>query len=131
MSDVIEEFRWRGLAGANLFATYYGVIDRRGAGGSDLAVQGSTELPRGFRAVANVNYLSSYLFRQTFTTAYNEAINTEVNTTAFVTNHFNSYDFHLGVFRYQNFQSTLPGDSIQIRSFPSVQFSRRERQYIV
>ena len=132
------EYRWRGNGNAYLAATYFGVEDRgatladgtRGPSysGRTFSLQGAVDLDYGFRAVANVNYLSSYNFRLQFTQSYNEAIATEVHTTAFVTNHFRDYDFHVAVLRYQNFLSGTPGDTAQIRSLPSIQFSGHDRR---
>jgi len=131
------DYRWRGNGNAYLFATYYGVVDHglvgtngvRGPsqGGETFNVQGAIDLDYGFRAVANINYLSSYDFRLAFTQSYAEAIATEVHSTAFVSKHYDDYDFHVAFFRYQDFLSTTPGDSIEIRSLPSIQFSGRDR----
>ncbi len=129
-------FRWRGEGDNHLSAFYTGVVDhglvvngirQPSEGGRTITVQGAMDLPDGFRAVANINYLSSYLYRIAFTQSYNEAIGTEVHTQAFVTKHFGDYDFHAAIFRYQDFQSTTPDDSIQIRSLPSIQFSGHDR----
>jgi LPS-assembly protein len=129
-------FRMRGTGDNHLTTYYYGVFDRgpvvdgvrqASQGGRTLSVQGSMDLPDGFRAVANVNYLSSYIFRLAFSQSYNEAIGTEVHSQAFITKHFDDYDFHVAVFRYQDFQSATPDDSIQIRSLPSIQFAGHDR----
>ena len=72
--------------------------------------------------------MSSLIFRQVFTQAYNEAIGTEVHTTAFLTKHYDYFDFNTAVFRYQNFLSATPGDSIEIRSLPSIQFTGHDRR---
>ena len=70
--------RMRPHAGTNLTASYFGVVDRGlklpdgsrlQQGGRTLLVTGTSELPRGFRAVADFNYLSSFQFRQAFTEA--------------------------------------------------------------
>ncbi len=130
--------RLRPAGNSYLTATYFGVLDRglvRGnqrqdQGGRALTVTGASELPRGFRAVANVNYLSSFLFRLGFTESYNDAIGTEVHSTAFLTKHFDSYGFHAAFSRYQNFQGTAPRDSIEIRALPSVQFSSVDRKLL-
>jgi LPS-assembly protein len=129
-------FRWRGEGDNHLTAVYFGVVDhglvvngvrQAPEGGETFSVQGSFDLPDGFRGVANVNYLSSYLFRVAFTPSYGEAIASEVHTQVFATKHWDDYDFHVGLFRYQDFQSTTPNDSIQIRSLPSVQFTGHDR----
>ncbi len=130
-------FRYKPMEKTYLDASYFGVIDRgqvvNGARGPDqsgrtLTILGASELPYGFRAVANVNYLSSYQFRLAFTETFNEAIGSEVHTVTFVTKHFSSYDFHFAFSRYQNFQSTTPHDSIEIRALPSIQFSGADRR---
>jgi len=121
-----------------LDVSYFEVIDsglaqsggRRGPdqGGRTVTVLGASELPRGFRAVANINYLSSYQFRLAFTESYSEAIGTEVHSVAFLSNHFKSYDFHTFFRRNQNFQSPVRGDSIEIRTLPGVHFSGADRR---
>ncbi len=132
-------FRMRPHAGTSLTATYFGVIDRGlklpnrqrfKQGGRTLIVNGSSELPRGFRAVANVNYLSSFNFRLAFAETFLEAVNTEVHSTAFVSNNFRGFSFNGRIFRFQNFQvfsGRLPGDSVDIRSLPSVEFNSVEQ----
>lgn len=132
-------FRMRPNAATTLAATYFGVVDRglevRGGerfkqGGRTLLVNGSSELPHGFRAVANFNYLSSFLFRLAFTETYLDAVNTEVHSTAFASNNFRGFSFNGRTFRFQNFQTfqgRVFGDSMDIRSTPGVEFNSLEQ----
>ena len=131
--------RMRPHAGTNLTASYFGVVDRGlklpdgsrlQQGGRTLLVTGTSELPRGFRAVADFNYLSSFQFRQAFTEAYLDAVNTDVHSTAFISNNFGGFSFNARSFRFQNFQSFTgrqPGDRMEIRSLPGVEFNSREQ----
>ncbi len=132
-------FRMRPNAATNLSATYFGVVDRGiklphgerfKQGGRTLIVNGSTELPGGFRAVANFNYLSSFLFRLAFTESFLEAVNTEVHSTAFISNNFRGFSLNGNVSRFQNYQAfngRVFGDPMDIRSIPSVEFNSVER----
>jgi LPS-assembly protein len=119
-----------------LQAAYYGVIDEKGApvthqnqGGEDLRVNGWKDLPDGFRGVISVDYLSSYLFRLAFAQGFTEAINSEVHTFGFVSKNWNGYGLGFLAARYQDYQSTAPGDFIAINHAPSVEFSTVERTF--
>ena len=115
----------------------YGVNDRglelgdgqvRKEGGVQMSFTGRASLGEGFEARANLNYLSSYTFRQAFTQSFNEAIFSEVHSIAYVGKHWSSFSFN-GVFSNNEiFQSTAPDDKITIRKLPSFEFSSRDRQ---
>ena len=132
-------FRMRPQAGTNLTASYFGVVDhglklpngqRLQQSGRTLLVTGTSELPHGFRAVADFKYLSSFQFRQAFTETYLDAVNTEVHSTAFVSNNFRGFSFNARSFRFQNFQRFTGrrfGDRMEIRSLPGVEFSSVEQ----
>jgi LPS-assembly protein len=87
-----------------------------------------TTFSDGWIARANIDYLSSYLFRQTFTYSFNEAVFSSTNSSAFVTKNFSYYTFNTDVARNQNFESTISGDSIVIRKLPEFEFLGRDRQ---
>lgn len=136
------EFRIRPAANTSFTASYFGVIDRGlelpggqrfNQGGERLVITGSSELPHGFRAVANVNYLSSMLFRAAFTESYNEAVNTEVHSSAFITNNFRGYSLNAEMTRAQDFQSfdqRISGEPVDIRRMPSVEFNSVEQRLL-
>ena len=104
----------------------YGVNDREREGGFNVEVKARTQLPDGFYGRADVNYLSSYLFRQAFTESYNEAVNSEVHSTAFVAKAWKSYTLDFVFEQLEDFQSTLPNDKITIRKLPEVDFDSRD-----
>jgi len=116
-----------------IHAEYYGVIDEQGnpttgqrQGGEEIKVNGSADLPYGFRGVMSVDYLSSYLFRLAFGLSFSEAINSEVRSVGFVAKSWSGTFFGLMASRYQNYQSTVQGDVIDIAHLPSLQMANVE-----
>ena len=103
---------------------------RRKQGGRMFNLTGRTELGRGFRGVANINYLSSLEFRSAFTETFNEAIFSEVHSAAFVTKTFSDFFFSTAIIRTENFQTTQRDDTIVIRKVPSFEFNSREHELI-
>ena len=91
----------------------------------------------GFRAVSNIDYLSSFLFRLAFNEVYTQAINSEVKSQLFVSKAVNGFSFGGMVERYQNFFQTTNAegalsnpptfDSIRILHTPSVDASSVDR----
>jgi LPS-assembly protein len=91
----------------------------------------------GFRAVSNVDYLSSFLFRLAFNESFTQAINSEVKSQLFLSKTYKGFSFGGTVERYQNFFQTAENgvlsnpptfDSIRILHTPSVDVSSVERQ---
>ncbi len=112
---------------------YYGVIDEQGnpttkenQGGQELKVNGWASLPDGFRGVISVDYLSSYVFRLAFGQSFTEAINSEVRSSGFISKSWSSNLLGLWIARYQNYQSTVHGDVIDIAHIPSFQMAGLE-----
>jgi LPS-assembly protein len=112
---------------------YYGVIDEKGdpkqhqnQGGQELKANGSILLPYDFRGVVSVDYLSSYLFRLAFGQSFTEAINSEVRSAGFVSKSSTSNFGGLWIARYQDYQSTVHGDVIDIAHIPSLQLAGLE-----
>ena len=97
-------------------------------GGMQMSFTGRASLTDGFEVRANINYLSSYTFRQAFTQSFNEAIFSEVHSIAYIAKHWSTFSFN-GVFANNEiFQSTLLDDKITIRKLPSIEFASRDRQ---
>jgi LPS-assembly protein len=121
---------------------FFGVIDRgigspplkEGGQEARLVAEGNFY---GFRAVSNLDYLSSFLFRLAFSEIFTTAINSEVKSQLFLAKDFQG--FHLGgmVERYQDYFQTATAtgapsnppvfDSVQIWHTPSVDFSSVDR----
>ena len=116
-----------------LHAQYYGVIDEKGdptyhqnQGGEEFKINGEADLPYGFRGVMAVDYLSSYLFRLAFGQSFTDAINSEVRSVGFVSKSESDNFMGLMASRYQNYQSTVNGDVIDIAHIPSLQLANVE-----
>jgi LPS-assembly protein len=114
----------------------YGIDDRGvNANGTILKAPGysvtgqiKTAFGDGWTARANIDYLSSYLFRQTFAYSFNEAVYSTTNSAGFVMKNFNYYTFSTAVSRNQNFESTVEGDSVVIRKLPEFDFLGRDHE---
>ncbi|MCB9385202.1 MAG: LPS-assembly protein LptD [Bryobacterales bacterium] len=129
-------FRGRPTKGSYFDAVFFGVADRGRKlddgsrykqGGSQFAMRGATMLPGGFRGVADIRYLSSLEFKQTFTQTYQEAASSQVRSIGFATKNFSTYSINAALLRDENFQSTERNNTIVIRKLPSVEFNSRER----
>ena len=136
------EFRARPSDTSYVDLNYFGVIDR-GTGTPPLR-EGGEEVRltaegnfAGFRAVSNVDYLSSFLFRLAFNDVFTQAVNSEVKSQMFLSKSFNGFSFGGVVERYQNFfQTTNPNgtlsnpatfDSIRILHTPAIDASSVDR----
>jgi LPS-assembly protein len=109
---------------------YFGVLDRvseglgqPNTGGQYAQLNGTTALPHGIRAVAALEYLSSYLYRLSFSETFFQAINSEVKSVAFLTKNYQGFSFNTSASRYQNFQSPAPGDVVTILHAPTAEVS--------
>jgi len=116
------EYRARPSDTSYVDLTYYGVIDREQQGGEEVKLNAEGNF-HGFRAVSNIDYLSSFLFRLAFNDVFTQAVYSEVKSQAFLSRSFAGFTFSGMVERYQNFQSTTPGDDIKISHAPSFDIS--------
>jgi LPS-assembly protein len=130
------EFRARPSQDSRLNIRYTGMLDRgdpvtkQDQSGEEVHLDSELALPYGFRGVADVNYLSSFLYRLAFSNSFSQAVNSEVSSTAFVAKNFKGYSFDVMTSRYQNFQSTNKGDQILLVHAPTVEFSSVERRFL-
>ena len=76
-----------------------------------------------FRGVASIDYLSSFVFRLAFNDVFSQAVNSEVKSEAFLSNATRGFFYNGSAQRYQNFESTTPGDVITILHAPSFESS--------
>jgi LPS-assembly protein len=90
-------------------------------GGEDIKLNAEAIFPHDVRGVASLEYLSSFVFREQFSPTFTQAVNSEVNSTAFLTKSLNGYSFNGYLDRYQNFQSTAPGNVITILHTPGIE----------
>lgn len=127
-------FRAKTSADSFINATYFGVNDRGlgpshiNQGGEDVKLQAEENFSeQNIRAVANVEYLSSYLFRLAFAETFTNAVNSEVKSDIFAYREDNGYFLGALAQRYQNFQSTNKGDLFSILHVPTIDFSSVDR----
>jgi LPS-assembly protein len=133
------DFRGKPIEGTDFSGYVFGIQDRgieqgSGAnkkivkqGGFMTSVQAKTDLGHGFTGRAEVNYLSSFTFRQAFTETYNEAITSEVHSVGFITRQWDSYSLDFVGQRLENFQNANQ-DPVVIRKLPEVEFSSRDHR---
>ena len=134
------EFRARPSDSSFIDLNYFGVLDRGighpplDEGGEEVRLNAEGSFAHNFRGVANVDYLSSYLFRLAFSEVFTQAVNSEVTSIGFLSNTTNNYFTNLAMQRYQDFegftlnQSATTGDVITILHAPSFESSTVNRQ---
>ncbi len=127
------EFRARPGENSYVDLNYFGVIDRGigtpplKEGGENVRLNAAGNMD-GFRAVANIDYLSSFLFRLAFNEVFSQAVYSEVKSQAFASKSADGFYLNGFVERYQNFLSTTPGQVITITHAPSFDASTTDRQ---
>jgi LPS-assembly protein len=112
------------------------------SGVSILAV-GQSDLGKGWIARININYITSFRFRQNWSDSYNDIIGSEIHSVGFVNKNWSSFTVNAIFARLQNFQTseiaiTNPGDSaphfvsnaVTIRKLPEVEFTSRYRRIL-
>lgn len=125
-------FRARPTENSFVALTYFSVFDRGingvNQGGTEVTLDSEGTFAHDFRAVANIDYLSSYVFRLAFDDVFTQAINSEVKSAAFLSKTSGDVFVNYITQRYQDFQSTTPGDVITILHAPGFDFSSVDRQ---
>jgi LPS-assembly protein len=115
-----------------LTASYFGVVDRGlpqatgppiDQGGHEAHLFFSSLLPDDWRAVADLDLLTSLTFRLAWSETYTQAVNSEVRNNAFLTKNFKGFSLNFASLSYQNFLSATPLTSITLRSAPEAEFS--------
>jgi len=130
------EVRARPWENMDFRAEYFGVTDRGligpggvrvPQGGHETRVKFNALLPNGWRAVMDVNKLTSLNFRLAFAETFNEAANPETRSSVFLTNNFHGYSLNFFTTNYKNFLSATPETSVLLRTAPGVRFSSVEQ----
>src|SRR6266576_2958137 len=126
------EFRAKPWENVNITAKYFGVIDRglpdsTGApvkqGGHSAQLVFDSLLNGGWRGVANLNQLTSLTFQLAFAPTFGEAVNSEVRSTAFLTNNFHGFSANFAAGSYKNFVNAQPEVAVILRNAPEARFS--------
>jgi len=127
------EFRYRGRNADFLTVTYRQLLDRglpsgevgvppTNQGGEDITIDGRHDFSPQTRAVGDIEYLSSYVYRQAFAESFTLATSSEVKSDAYLLNEQHGLAKSLYFGRYQSFESNQPGDEIRILHLPSAEF---------
>jgi len=139
-------FRMRSSENSFLFFGYTGVVDRgigsppQNQGGEDARFQAQHPF-RSWRGAADVDYLSSFVYRVAFTEVYTQAIDSEVRSQVFLSKTTNGFHFNAFAERYQNFDVCVPEtgvntgcsnitstELVRVLHTPSLFISSEERQ---
>jgi LPS-assembly protein len=126
------EFRARPSETSFVDLNYFGVIDRGigspplKEGGENVRLSSAGNID-GFRAVTNIDYLSSFLFRLAFDEVFSQAVYSEVKSQAFLSKSTDGFNLNGFVERYQNFLSTTPGQVVTVLHAPSFDSSSVEQ----
>ncbi len=129
-------FRYRGRGLDFLTTRYNGVLDRRPAsqneGGEDITLAGRRDFTLNTRAAANIEYLSSYVYREAFSNEFNQAVNSDILSTGFVATHQNGIEFAGLVDRYQGIkliaQGLTPQQQVRIFHAPALSVSSTDHR---
>jgi LPS-assembly protein len=127
------QFRLRPSESSHMELYYFGVRDRGigtprvSQGGENVRLFGESYFGHGFRGVANVDYLSSFVFRLVFNEVFTQAVYSEVRSQGFLSKTFKGFSYNALLERYQNFESTNKGDVVTILHAPSLEFSSVDR----
>ncbi|MBZ5697710.1 MAG: LPS assembly protein LptD [Acidobacteriia bacterium] len=134
------EFRAKPWENVTISARYFGVVDRGlpttvisssgnsvekldKQGGHSAQFKLDARLRDGWRAVADLNQLTSQIFQLAFAPTFGEAVNSEVRTSAFLTNNFRGFSVNFAAENYKNFQDAQPQVDVVVRGAPEARFS--------
>jgi LPS-assembly protein len=127
------EFRTAPTRSSYAYAAYFGVEDRgdpktkKDYSGEEVRAGGAAQF-NGFRAVGNIDYLSSFAFRivwaQIFTAVYSEVV-----SQGFLSKNTHGFSYNLWLQRYQNFLGYQANQVVTIQHLPSLEFSTVDREF--
>jgi LPS-assembly protein len=133
------QLRMRPWEGTQLEGSFYGVIDhglvQQNAptlyqGGNEAKLLFTSQLADGWRAVADLDELTSLEFRLAWMETIKEAVNSEVINTAFLQKNFDGFSLGLAGLSYENYFSASPQTSITLRTAPQLWFSSVDQAFI-
>jgi len=131
-------FRYRGLGNDFARAHYNGLLDRGyyssgvyvNQGGEDATFSGRHDFSTATRVAADVEYLSSYPYREAFTENFNQAVSSDILSYAYAVHEAAGYATSVRFDRYQGLKmvatSTEPEQQVRIFRSPSVELATTE-----
>ncbi|WP_158942279.1 LPS-assembly protein LptD [Granulicella sp. S190] len=139
-------FRYRGLGNNFAKARYTGLLDRgiftNGAylnqGGEDALFTGRHDFSAATRVVGDVEYLSSYAYREAFAENFSVAVSSDILSILYGVHEWDGYAASARVDRYQGLKMTAvaatpttpatPEEEVRIFHAPSLDFSSTEHE---
>jgi LPS-assembly protein len=120
--------RYKGSGYDFLKLHYSGVLDRRAQpdnqGGEEAVLAARHDFSTESRAAANIDYLSSYVYREAFSDNYNQAVTSDIVSTAYVTRELDGLEFAALADRYQGIKvvgtTTTPQQEVHIFHAPTL-----------
>jgi LPS-assembly protein len=128
------EFRARPSDKSYVDVNYFSVLDRGygnprvNQGGEEVRLTAEDEFGHNFRGVADIDYLSSFVFRLAFSEVFTQAVNSEVKSDAFLSNATGGYFYNAKMERYQDYESTTSGQVITILHAPGAELGSVDHQ---
>lgn len=133
-------FRFRG-EGDDFFNAHVSALQDRGytptggsytnQGGEDVTASFRQGISPTTRAVGDVEYLSSYVYREAFTENFNQAVSSDITSIGYVTRESDGYAMDARVDRYQGLKrvpiGTQPGQQVRLFHAPSLDLAAIER----
>lgn len=119
------DFRARPDASSSIYVNSLFAKDRLGQGGQSARIVGFGDVGRGFRGVADMNLVSSVVFRQVYEDGFNIITSPLEQSLAFVSRNGPDASINLLYGRYGTFFSDQP--TAITRKFPSLEVSVPER----
>ncbi|HLW76347.1 MAG TPA: LPS assembly protein LptD [Bryobacteraceae bacterium] len=99
-----------------------------GDSGFRIRMIAKSQLGDGWEARGSLDYLSNFAFVQSFTQSFYEAVSSQSESVGFATKHWSDFGLTIAATRDVNFQSTAPGDTIEVRKLPEIDFTEREHE---
>nr|WP_257031326.1 LPS assembly protein LptD [Edaphobacter lichenicola] len=139
-------FRYRGLGNDFAKARYTGLLDRGiftsgvylNQGGEDATVSGRHDFTSQTRVVGDVEYLSSYAYREAFAENFSVAVSSDILSIVYGVHQWDGYSASARVDRYQGLKQAgvaatpttpaIPEEQVKIFHAPSLDFTSTEHE---
>jgi LPS-assembly protein len=117
-----------GSCGAGTFLV--GTSCNQKQGGEEFTFDGHSDLGDGWTARIHLDELSSFLFREAFSQSFHETIFSETHSIGFIIKHWSTFAFDVAATRDEEYENTIPNDTIVIKKLPEAEFLSRDRQIL-
>ena len=131
-------FRYKG-PGPDFGTLHYdGLLDSRtgtaNQGGEEFTLAGRHDFTQNTRTAANIDYLSSYIYREAFTDTFNQAVTSDIVSTAYISRAHNGFELTGLADRYQGIKTIaqsptarnplgIPQSQVRIFHVPTISFN--------